>query len=289
MNKFLSVVLITLLSGYLSSCSLFKHTNGKRDKGKDTTVVHTDTGRIAVMPSPPVIPHTDTVIRKADTSLAINKPAEMAATLWKNRLDYKTFSGKARIHIETPDEDNNFAAHFRIRKDSVIWVNVNLAGIQVARVFVTTDSIFLIDYYHKEAKCYPLSQIAKILPAQVNFSSLQNLVLGEPLGDGLITESENSGDSLFLQVEDSSYLQHITYYKADSTLRNLQITTRKPAGPRATSEYSMYEMDNNRKISTNRVLHLKIGEAVYLLEMYFSKIDFDTPLDYPFSIPRNYR
>ncbi len=184
---------------------------------------------------------------------------------------------------------NDFAAHFRIRKDSVIWVSVNLAGIPVARVFVTQDSIFLLDYYHKEAKCVPLSQIAKILPAAVSFESLQNLVLGEPLCNGMITDAKDMGDSLSIKVEDTSYVQNIIYNKKDSAMHYELLNTTKPNGPVATSEYSNYEMINNRKLSTNRVLHVQNNNALYLLEMNFTKMDFDEQLDYPFSIPKNYR
>ncbi len=209
--------------------------------------------------------------------------------LFANHIEYKTFSGKARVHIETPDGGNDFAAHFRIRKDSVIWVSVNLAGIPVARVFVTQDSIFMLDYYHKEAKCVPLSQIAKILPTEVSFKSLQNLVLGEPLTGGVITDAEEAGDSITLQAEDSSYIQRIVYNTKDSTMRNEHVETSKPHGPIAYSGFSNYEIDNGRRISANREVNVINNNAVYILEMYFSKIDFDEPLDYPFNIPKSYR
>jgi hypothetical protein len=286
MSRIVSFLLIILFSGWLSSCSLFRHGHGKKNMvaATDTTSHAADTGRIAITP---IIP--DTTRKTSIINTPGNDALGLAQACWSKRLSYQSFAGKAKIHVETPDENNNFAAHFRIRKDSVIWVNVNLAGIPVARVFVTTDSIFLIDYYHKEAKCLPLSQIAKILPAQVSFSSLQNLVIGEPLSQGTITKAEITGDTLSVAVEDSSYIQHIVYSKSDSMMRAGVVTTHKPGGPVTRSEYNNYEIDNNRKIATGRTLQLQIGSAVYLLEMDFTKIDFDTPLDYPFNIPRSYR
>ena len=288
MNKFVAVIMLLLLSGCFSSCSLLKHKGGKgKKKDSDTTHVQADTARVAVAPAPAAAPKPDTAVKPPveDQKQLINR----ITPYWTSRLTYNTFSGKARIHVETPDEGNDFAAHFRVRKDSVIWVSVNLAGIPVARVFVTRDSIFLIDYYHKEAKCLPLSQIAKILPAAVNFASLQNLVLGEPLTDGLITEANHAGDSLMIKVSDTSYLQNITYNYRDSNMRNELLTTMKPGGPVVTAEYSGYELINGRKLSTNRVIHVQNNNALYLLEMNFTKIDFDEQLDYPFSIPNKYR
>lgn len=288
MNKCLSVILLIILSGYLSSCSLLKRKGGTRKKHKtsDSTLVKTDS---FVFVQPPLVELPIDTPAKQQANEETKATIARITPFWTNRIPYKTFSGKARIHVETPDAGNDFAAHFRVRKDSVIWVSVNLAGIPVARVFVTQDSIYLIDYYHKDAKILPLSQVAKILPAAVNFASLQNLVLGEPLCDGEITDATEAGDSVSLNVADTAYLQRIVYNTADSAMRNELLTTRKPNGPVVHAEYSAYEMITNRKIATNRVLHVQNGDALYILEMNFSKMDFDEQLEYPFSIPKSYR
>ncbi|MCW3123270.1 MAG: hypothetical protein JWQ38_2762 [Flavipsychrobacter sp.] len=292
MNRNLPVLLLLIIfSGYLSSCSLLKRNGKHKHVAKDSVVVvqgeekavpHIDT----IVTAPPVVKQ-DTVVKSNDA--AMKELIARVTPYWTNRIAYKTFSGKAKIHVETPDAGNDFAAHFRIRKDSVIWVSINLAGISVARVFVTQDSIFLIDYYHKEAKVLPLSQIAKILPSAVDFKSLQNLVIGEPLVGGDITEAKYTGDSLVLKVEDSNYFQNIIYNNADSTMRSELLTTQKPDGPISTAEYKDYEITNGRKLSASRVLHVQNKDALYLLEMNFSKWEFDEQLDYPFSIPKNYR
>ncbi len=286
MNRTLPlIILVITMLGY-SSCGLLKHGRRSMASASDSAIVLADTTKPAfpVVPPAPMPYDTAAMLRAANESLIAQY-----RYLWTRRIDYKTFSGKARVHIETPDGSNDFAAHFRIRKDSVIWVSVNLAGIPVARVFITRDSIFMIDYYHKEAKIQPLNQIAKILPTEVSFSSLQNLVLGEPLSDGAITSATPSGDSVAMQVEDSNYVQQFVFNLADSSMRNAHLATRSPAGPHAFSEYSMYEVDNGRRIATNRAVNVQNNNAIYILEMYFSKMEFDEPQEYPFSIPKSYR
>jgi len=89
-------------------------------------------------------------------------------------------------------------------------------------------------------------------------------------------------------VSDSSYLQRITYNKADTTIRTAQLRTRDPNGPQAMSEYGSYEMIDGRRVSTQRVLNIKDGDDIYMLDLNFSKEEFDTPLEYPFSIPSSY-
>ena len=294
MNKQLpGLLLLVILCASFSSCSLLKRNKKKKAAVTDSTAVaHADTVKTVVPAVPaPVVATLDSGTAPAPN----NGGTEMAALieritpLFNNRMTYKTFSGKAKVHVETPDAGNDFSAFFRIRKDSVIWVNVNVIGASVARVFVTQDSIFMIDYFHKTAKALPLSQIAKILPAAVDFNSLQNLVLGEPLVNGKVTNARYEGDSLFVRTEDTSYIQNLTYLKADSTIHDEVLETHKADGPKAFAQYSGYEVVNSRKIAADRVLHVVTNNVMYLLEMNFTKMEFDGEQDYPFSIPNKYR
>ncbi len=287
MNKPFLCVGIVFISICLSSCSFHRRVAGKKAKSIDSTAVRavTDTSRTAAAPT------HDTLAAPANDSLAAEKQLIAELTpIWNNRIDYKTFSGKARIHFAGPDDNKEFTAHFRIRKDSVIWVNVTFAGIAVARLFITRDSFFLLNPTQKEITMLPLSQAAKVLPTKVDFSSLQNLVTGEPLRDGKMTGASSApfGGSWTIQVEDSAYVQRFTYSKTDSTIRTGQMRTRKPGGPQAITAYGDYETVNNHKISTSRTLNIQNGMDVYSLDMNFTKVDFDEPLDYPFNVPKSY-
>ena len=71
-------------------------------------------------------------------------------------------------------------------------------------------------------------------------------------------------------------------------MRSAQLHTRDPKGPLAMIEYGVYEIMDNQKVSTNRVLTIQNGADVYKLDMNFQRTDFDIPLDYPVSIPDSY-
>jgi len=273
-----------LVSCWLSSCSFHWRVTRKKAKSIDTTTIAIpDTTRIGAAEVPHNGPTNDTLA--AERALVAQ-----LTPIWEHRLDYKTFSGKARVHFSGPDGNKEFTAHFRIRKDSVIWVNVTFAAIPVARIFITQDSFFLLNPNQKEITRLPLSQAAKILPARVDFHSLQNLVLGEPLREGGITSATDPafGSSWAIMVEDTAYIQRIVYNKVDSTMRTGQLRTRKPGGPQAIAAYGDYKTINSRSISTERTLNIQNGADAYSLDMNFTKIDFDEPLDYPFNIPKSY-
>lgn len=285
MNRVVSVVLLLVLSGYLSSCSVFKNIRGKKRKHKVGDTLRSNLDSMARV-APPALPSDTTA--NADSAAKTALLIEQYKPYWTNRLAYKTFSGKAKVHYETPGDSKDFTAHIRLRKDSVIWVEITALGIPLARVFITQDSIFLLDKYHNEATLLSLGDAAKMLPTKVDFSSLQNLIVGEPLRNGSITNVAANTDSVVLQVEDDSYVQQVIYNTADSTIRRSYLYTRNP-GPGSVSEYNNYQVVTGRKLSLNRLLHIQNGNDTYILDLDLQRTDFDEALDYPFSIPKNFK
>lgn len=286
MNRIAAAAMVLIVGCSFASCTLLRSVTGRKKKNVDTallTVVR-DTSYKVVVPTP------DTSKKAADTSVALKQMINEATPYWTKRVAYKSFSGKAKMHFEGPDQKQEFTAHIRVRKDSVIWITVTaMSGVvQAARIFITPDSFYMVNYLDKEATVLSLDQVAKVLPTKVDFSSLQNFIIGDPMREGDIMSVQYAGDTLHMDVEDSAYVQHIVYSRKDSSMTAADMTTAMPGGPEATTHYSGYAVIDNRKISTVRTLHLQKGSTVFSLDMNFMKIDFDQPQEYRFSIPDSY-
>ncbi len=286
MNRLIYCILIVMVPCLLSSCNS-KLFGGKKNKKKAESSVAqgTDTTKVAVVPEPKATV-TNVPVPTPGSALLI---AELAP-LWNKRLQYKTFSGKAKIGLEGPDLSHDLVANFRIAKDSVIWVHVSALGgiVSVARIYITQDSFFMLNYQAKEVTRLSLADVARILPVQVRFNQLQNLFSGDPMAEGTITTAEVKDQAWSLSTEDSSYMQQVTYQKADSTLILGYLKTRDPNGPTALIDYHNYEMAGSRRISTNRIVHIQNGLKNYTLDMNIIGPEFDKELEFPFSIPGNY-
>src|SRR6188768_3901954 len=65
---------------------------------------------------------------------------------------FNFFSAKAEVsYTDKSGETNSFDINLRISRDSVIWISITpLLGIEVARVLIRQDSIFVLDRLHKE-------------------------------------------------------------------------------------------------------------------------------------------
>lgn len=306
MSRLVSGMVLVLLPVCMSSCFLQRKTSGESTKTSDAVASqHTDTmdaAAVARMPIEPVPAHNSASARPAQDSG--KKPGPMVTTadappidsklvaqlnpIWTNRPVYKTFKGKAKVEFDGPDGGQSFTADFRVSKDSLIWINVVGLGISAARILITPDSIYIVNYLKEEITFRSLADAAKILPTKVDFKSLQNLLLGTPLRDGDITSAGSLGNLWSIVVEDSSYIQHLGYSKSDSTLQNSRMETHKPDGPTAAETYSNYEGTAKGKISMQREVNITNGPDKYVLKMNILKIEFDTRLEFPFNVPRDY-
>ncbi len=215
---------------------------------------------------------------------------EKIRPLLQNQINFSTFSGKAKMHYQAMGQKNEFTSNFRIKKDEVIWVAVQALGglVNVARVYVRPDSIFVVNYLQREVYKMPISDINKLLPVPVDFATMQNLIIGNVIDkNGTPTDATDFGGTMSIQLQDKNLIQQITYNKADNTMRTMQMHT-GDNGAQGMIQYGNYEEVSGRKFATSRVINLSNNGEPYYLDMNFSSVAFDQQLDYPFSIPKGY-
>jgi len=270
-------VVICLFITSQSSCILLRRGRSKVVLKTDSTaVIPTDTTRV------------DTVV----VSDVKQQLIEALAPVWKQEIAFNTFSGKAKMHYEGKDQKPEVTTLFRIKKNEVIWASVTALGgiVQVARVYITPDSLKLINYLNKEVTIMPLAEASKIIPVPADFSTLQNLIIGGPLRTtGNTTDAADLGAIFSLQVEGDNLIQQIDYSKADTTINTLRMRSDNTGGPSGVVSFSDYQLVNGRKFSMNRNINAVNAGEQYHLEINFNKAEFDEPIDFPFSVPKNYK
>jgi hypothetical protein len=213
------------------------------------------------------------------------------APLLLNEIEYKTFSGKAKMHYESNEQKHDLVAHIRINKDNAIWINVTAAAgmVSVARIYITPDSLLLVNYLQKEVHKLAIANANKLLPIPVNFSLLQNLLIGNLLQKGgTPIDATDFGGTWTLSTEDADMYQQIGFNKTDSTIRTMQMRT-KDDSTQAMMQYGAYENTNGKQFATERVLTISNKGEPHYLDMNFNKAEFDQPVEMPFNIPKNYK
>lgn len=241
------------------------------------------------------IPPPPTVLEKPVITPppAAGNTAEIAAAimpLLEKQVAFKTFSGKAKMHFKGLGQNHEFSANIRIKKDRAIWVNVTALGgfLPVARILITPDSFQLINNLQKEAIKLPIADAVKVLPVPADFAMLQNLLIGNALKTtGKPVSASDQGGSLKLQVTTGNLVQEVTYNKADSNLRSLQMRT-DDNRMEGMVQYDNYGEVSGRQFASSRAVNLNNAGEPYYLDMNFNNAEFDVEIDLPFSVPKSY-
>lgn len=243
-----------------------------------------------------VIVDSTAIARTNDSIKAValnNEKKQLIETLtpiWLTEIAFNTFNAKIKAHYEGPDDKQDFTANIRIEKDKVIWANVTALGmVNVARIIITPDSFKLINFLEKKVQLMSLADARDMLPVPVDFQVIQNMLLGNVLQQGgTIIDATHFGGSWSVRAEDDNYIQQYSYNKSDTTMRSAQLSSKTDATTQGIIQLGNYALVNGRKFSTSRAINMMSGGKNQYIDMNYNKVDFDQPIDFPFSIPKKY-
>jgi hypothetical protein len=293
MNKLgWSLMAILLLSFSVTSCKYLKRKTSKKEKAAALkTKQMADSISLSIKTD---LNNADSLIKNKveqdSAQLIAQVLLTQSAPIWQRKIEFTTMSAKAKMHYEGGDKSLDFVANIRMHKDSIIWVSVTVAGIvQVARAIITPDSFKAVLYTEKEAYEGPISLAHKILPEGINFYSLQNLLIGNPIlrNQEAISATQDSENWIIRFVE-KNYIEQVQYKRSDSSLYSNQLLMQGSGNQSLTQLLSNFGLVNNLNIATDRKLSIITDTSTMLVDMNYSNITINSELTYPFSIPKNY-
>lgn len=242
-----------------------------------------------------------TAVNKKDTVIvAGNKAAEdnmktgadLLATLTKNRIEFNTFSAKIKVQYEdAKGKQPDVNAFVRMKKDSVIWISINATflSIEAFRILITKNHITILNKLEKKIEEHPFSFIEEIAKIPLDFKTLQDLIIGNPIyaGDKVISYKETENRILLSTV--GKYFKNLLTLTASNNLVERSKLDDLDVALNRTGDltYGDYENKNNFFFSTYREITVAEKTKVDVI-LNFKQYDFNMPQDYPFSIPKNY-
>jgi hypothetical protein len=231
------------------------------------------------------------VTRKPDTvATTDNKINTKLVAIKAQQVNFNTFSGKAKTNLDINGNSNDVTLNIRINKGKKIWVSITaILGVEVARAVITPDSILLINRLEGVYMKKPFSYVYAYASKQVNYKTLESLLIGNAIPELLVEKSDisigNNGNA-FLRGELDD-LRYLLTFGTDN-----KVTQTNLANP---SQEQSLEVKNNAFIqANNRILPSQIDIASVVkdkkvhINLHYTKVDFDQQLEYPFSIPDRY-
>lgn len=212
--------------------------------------------------------------------------------LLKKKIDFKTFSAKIKVDYEdSKGKQPDVNAYVRILKDSLIWVNIRLAFLDVdlLRVLVRTDSVFVVNKHEKMIQLRSMDYLQEITQIPFDFKTLQDLLVGNPvfLDSNIVSYKKNDNQVLMAVV--GQYFKHLLTIDATSNLLLHSKLDDVDVGRNRTAyiTYEEFENKTGRPFSTKR--EITVSEKTKLdIKLNYKQYEFNKDLTISFSLPKNY-
>lgn len=244
-----------------------------------------------------------TAINKRDTNVVASPGAastdslkgatNILKSLEKNRIKFTTFSAKIKVQYEDKNgRQPDFNAFVRLYKDSVLWISISATflSIEAFRILITKDSIIIVNKLNKKVEYHSFGYVEDIAQIPLNFSTLQDLLIGNPIyiGDSIVGFRQTENHILIGTV--GKFFKNLLTVSGDNDLIERSKLDDIDIGQNRTGDltYGEYEKNNGVFFATYR--EITVAEKTKVdVSLSFKQYEFNKELSFPFNVPRNYK
>ena len=208
----------------------------------------------------------------------------------KNQVKAEWMYAKAKVRYDDKYQGFGASATIQLRKDSVLWMNIRKFTIEVARVQITPDSIYILDRINNEYYIEAIDYIEDSYNLPANFNTLQAIMLGNPVFfDPSVLIAEKKDLAVYLSGATDRFESKYVLDATNLLLRSMSF------GELETDRKVDYELEDYRQTADKqnfsyiRKLDLDSQETgKSSLEIKLNKVEFDVPKSIRFEIPKRY-
>ncbi len=232
----------------------------------------------------------DSAVVKTDNSKTTdNTKIEKLAAIQSSQINFNTFSGKARTHLEIDGKGYDVTLNIRIQKNKQIWVSITaIAGIEVARAVITPDSIKIINKLQSVYLKKPFSYVYQYTGRQISYKTVEAIVIGNAVSD-FISPNANmliSGTNTIF-AGDLNGLSYQTTFSPELKVSNLKLANQKAAQKLDVNNSSFIRADDRILPSVIGISSVADQNSIKA-DLHYIKAEFNQTLDTPFNEPKNY-
>jgi len=229
----------------------------------------------------------------SDSSGRLDTARTILTKLGTNKIDFKTFSAKAKVDYEDHNgRQPDFNTFIRLQKDSVLWVSISstFLGIEAFRLLITPDTIIILNKLDKTVEYHPFSYIGSVVHIPMNFSLLQDILIGNPVyvGDSVVSYTKTK-DHILIGTVGEFFKNLLALSAGNNHLERIKLDDINLSQNRTASLlYDSYEKTDRFYFSTYREINVSEKSKVEIT-ILFKQYEFNKELSFPFTIPRNYK
>ncbi len=230
--------------------------------------------------------------RTADRGSKVPQQAIPPEDYYKQILLYKSFFGKANMQITTPKMNQKVIANIKMNHLKNIWLSVSAMGgiVEVARAYITPDSLKALLPMSRDAYALSFQEGLSLIQAELEFISLQNLFMGNPLitGKSNAKASETDSATIQVQVEQDGYILTVRYDKETQLIREQLITHTGRQFSCRIQQSNYKPLSDKQPFAFARTIEIDNNGEQTLVNLDFTRADIDIPAEVSFRIPDSY-
>ncbi len=211
---------------------------------------------------------------------------DLDAKISENTLVYTQFSGKAKIDVTGPGLSQSLSAQIDILKDSVIGISLRVLGIEGARIKITPDSIQILNRLNQQYIPRKFSFIEENFSLPITFSDLQNLIIGNLIFYQDATLTQGASDDKYILFAQKDVYKNTVWLSPDFNILRMFI---EDLYNKRTLELTYGDLNKieGRQFAFIRTLLIDAKDD-FTANIAFTKITFEQPFDFPFSVNSKY-
>jgi hypothetical protein len=204
--------------------------------------------------------------------------------------DFKTLYIKSNIKYEDDKQAQNVTAEIKIKKNEMILVSIRFIGITMAKAFITPKEV---KYYEKINGKYfegDFSTLSKWLGTDLDFSKIQNLLIGEAL-DNLEkgTYKAAIANNLYKLIENSPKSTEKTFYfESNNFFLKRQIINQSNRDRKLEIDYPVYKSFSTYNLPSEIIIKAIQNDKKTNIAIDYNSATFDEDLNFLYSVPSGY-
>lgn len=207
-----------------------------------------------------------------------------------DEIDFKYLKAKAKVSYKTPTDSKSFIVDIRMRKDSLIWMNISAFGITAATALFDKDIVKFYNKIQGEYNEYTYVEFSEKFNFNVSYDILQALIVGNrPFKKKKSRVIRNNEYFLLKQEENKVMIDN--YIGANKKLKKL-LLTQENTNNKLTLDFDDFTTLNQYLFPQSSLITVdyqsKEDQKMYqtVVNIKHTKVELlDTPLEFQFRVP----
>ncbi|HET9055156.1 MAG TPA: DUF4292 domain-containing protein [Cyclobacteriaceae bacterium] len=208
-------------------------------------------------------------------------------------INFDYLHGKARMVLKDGTKENEVKANIRVRKDSVIWMNFTVIGVQGGRVLINRDSITLLNNVKNEYFVFDYKELSRKFNVEINYDVIQSAMLGNLLLPRTPQDTVERKAASYLLNQQSGTIDVLNYISA-TTMKIQKVELKEHNTHNSlVINYGNFQPLDTKRFPYDGTISLFYKAPAGLLNttiiFEYNKVEVgDKELRFPFNIPRKY-